>query len=507
MSSIIDSSQKDDVTKAPAKSLHDLITNAEPAERLKIVLEAAQKIVASTLGFESFVEIDVNRSLKDVGIDSLTAVQLRNRLATATRLPLSVNIAFAHPSLRALSQALCDQMQSLGPDASPRSPSTLPPDSLQMSSISAGCLDETFNFTSDGSKERPRSAFLTGATGFVGAFILKELVKEGIVTYCLVRASSIGEATQRLLDALRHYGLFDYADRALIKPLVGDISQPLLGLSVQVFDELADRIDAICHSAGLVQWTRPFEDYIGPNIVSTHEILRLASRGRPKAIHLVSTISTLPKHMGLEFNEKELEYGYGTSKFLAERLVAAARWRDALATIYRLPYVTASSASGHFRHDQGDFLHNLIIGCRQLGSFPYIDTDLRSVLPVDYVAKTIVSLMTNDRDNQGKDYDFWNANAPSCEDFFNAIIALDGNSAPLLPFDEWKKKVLAVAADKPGGPLAKIAVVVDGYTAVTAHEILKGQKLGQNVLGAAIYPTPLMDEQFAAKYVSQIRSS
>src|SRR3569833_1863687 len=114
---------------------------------------------------------------------------------------------------------------------------------------------------------------------------------------------------------------------------------------------------------------RPMQDYVGPNIVSAHEILRLASRGRAKAVHLVSTISTLPKHMGLDLKEEDLEFGYGTSKFVAERFVAAACWCGANAFIYRLPYVTASTTSGHFRHDRGDFLHNLIAGSLVLGVF------------------------------------------------------------------------------------------------------------------------------------------
>jgi len=104
----------------------------------------------------------------------------------------------------------------------------------------------------------------------------------------------------------------------------------------QVFDNLAHQVDAICHSGALVDWLRPLQDYVGPNIVSTHEILRLASRGLAKAVHLVSTISTLPKHMGLDLKDGDLEYGYGTSKYIAERLVAAARWRGArqLFTVY-----------------------------------------------------------------------------------------------------------------------------------------------------------------------------
>ena len=66
--------------------------------------------------------------------------------------------------------------------------------------------------------------------------------------------------------------------------------------------------------------------------------------------------------MGLDLTDWDQEYGYKTSKYTAERLQAAARWRGANTIIYRLPYVNASTTTGHFRADRGDFFHNLIAG-------------------------------------------------------------------------------------------------------------------------------------------------
>ena len=73
-----------------------------------------------------------------------------------------------------------------------------------------------------------------------------------------------------------------------------------------------------------MDWTRPPENYIGP-IVSTQEVLRLASYGRSKAVHVISTMSTIPKHLGYHINGDDQEYGYATSGHIAERMVSAAR--------------------------------------------------------------------------------------------------------------------------------------------------------------------------------------
>ena len=73
----------------------------------------------------------------------------------------------------------------------------------------------------------------------------------------------------------------------------------------------------------------PLEDYVGPNILGTHEILRLASCGRGKAVRFISTISTLPIHVGYGLTEYDVEYGYGTWKYLAGNMVVAAPFRCA----------------------------------------------------------------------------------------------------------------------------------------------------------------------------------
>jgi len=488
------------------RNLPDLLGEAEPKRHPVIILNMVQRVVAKALGFSNPLDVELDRPLKEIGIDSLTAMQIRNHLATQTGLKLSINIAFLHPNLRALGQSLLSQLQGAGKSGI-KSSAVL----LDMPAVSKGCLDSRLTFdkpTRNGSghpSRPPGCVFLTGATGFVGAFILHELLMQGITTYCLVRTDCIDKARQRVVGTLHEYGLWQADFTSLIKPVVGDIARPLLGLPEKAFLELADQVEAICHSGGLVDWMRPMQDYVGPNIVSAHEILRLASRGRAKAVHLVSTISTLPKHMGLDLKEEDLEFGYGTSKFVAERLVAAARWRGANASIYRLPYVTASTTSGHFRHDRGDFLHNLIAGSLEMGAFPSLDADMSAVLPVDYLAKSIVAVMTADSCHQGRDWDFLNTSAPSCDDFFRLMCTCgDRESMEPRQFGAWKRQALEHANKQPTSPLARIAAVLDSYTDETAATMFKGSLVGENVFGNQQYPAPLIDEQFVSRYLERI---
>ncbi|KAH9898629.1 hypothetical protein F4778DRAFT_188751 [Xylariomycetidae sp. FL2044] len=491
------------------------LSAANPTEHNDIMLNTTREVVTKVLGFAHPRDVDVYRPLQDIGIDSLTAVQIRNQLAKLTGLTLSVNIAFLHPNLKALSEFLLSRLQdtdssSASTSSSSETAATTVFDAplLNMAAIREGCLDSTLMFdnvvqdpSSGGS--RPASIFLTGATGFVGAFILADLLKQRITAHCVVRADSVESARQRLVSTLVDYGLWEPEFDSLIKVMVGNISQPLLGLAEETFEDLADRVDAICHSGALVDWMRPLEEYVGPNIVSTHEVLRLASRGRAKSVHLISTISTLPKHMGLKLVEGDQEYGYGTSKFIAERLVAAARWRGARAFVYRLPYVTASSRTGHFRLDRGDFLHNLIAGSIQMGAFPSVEADMSAVLPVDYLSRSITRVMTQDLHDKGRDFDFLNTSAPTCNDFFRLVGDMSGGKE-MTSFSRWKQRALDYAVVHPKSPLARIAAVLDNYTDETAAGMFKGLPVGEHVLGSKRDPAPTVNEQVIRLYISRI---
>ncbi|WP_378733236.1 amino acid adenylation domain-containing protein [Nocardia brasiliensis] len=492
--------------------LRKLLSETAPEEHAAVVLGVVREEIAKTLGFATPDDVDVDLPLQDIGIDSLTAVLMRNQLADLTGLALPAKIAFDHPNLKALGQFLLAKLSEAEVGGSAESEATAvdtaeisaTTSGLDMATVRKGCLDPALRF--DNAAEvaaRPESVFVTGATGFVGAFLLRELLESEIVAYCLVRAADSGEAMRRLVTTLDNYGLWkpDYAP--LLNPVVGDLTQPLFGLGKRIFDELADRVDAICHSGALVDWMRPLEDYIGPNVVGAHEVLRLASRGRGKAVHLISTFATLPKYLGYEVTEDDREYGYLTSKWMAERMVAAARWRGAKASVYRLPFVGASAGTGHFRLDRGDFLHNLIVGGIAMGSFPSLDADLSAVLPVDYLCETIADVVTNDPTRTGHDYDFINSQAPSFDSFFELIGAAVGG-VEVVPFAEWQQRALAYATANPTSSLARIAAVLDGLTEASAAAMLEGLPVGEHVFGGDLYPSPPVDEQFVRKYVDRI---
>nr|WP_284749788.1 type I polyketide synthase [Amycolatopsis sp. RTGN1] len=78
------------------------LTGLPPVEQERVVLDHVRDAIARVLGHAGAEEIDANRPFKEIGFDSLTAVELRNRLRAATGLKLPATLVFDHPTPSAL---------------------------------------------------------------------------------------------------------------------------------------------------------------------------------------------------------------------------------------------------------------------------------------------------------------------------------------------------------------------------------------------------------------------
>ena len=142
----------------------------------------------------------------------------------------------------------------------------------------------------------PTRILLTGATGFLGAFLLREfLLQTQAEIYCLVRSDDAESAKKRIQSSLEYYSIWDEHLSYRIIPIVGDLAQPLLGLSEEQFREMASQTDVIYHNGVFVKFTYPYSVLKLSKVLGTQEILRLASQIKLKAVHFVYTIAFLGK--------------------------------------------------------------------------------------------------------------------------------------------------------------------------------------------------------------------
>ena len=245
---------------------------------------------------------------------------------------------------------------------------------------------------------------LTGATGYLGAYLLHELVTtRDCRVVAPVRGADREDAERRLREVLDHYfgPAFHARCAGRVEVVVADLGQPGLGMAPGVYRRLAAEVDTILHSAANVSHYGPYEDFHRANVVSTEQLLAFATEGSPKRFHFVSTISIsdgVPDAPWAVFTEDDIDIGqqpgnvYIRSKLEAERTVAAFRARGGVASIHRVGNITYHSRTGVL---QKNIVENAFYqrtrACIALGMVPdYLD--VAELTFVDRLAQAIVLL-------------------------------------------------------------------------------------------------------------------
>jgi thioester reductase-like protein len=255
------------------------------------------------------------------------------------------------------------------------------------------CADRIFN-----------QVLLTGATGFLGPFLLRSLLDQTSATYTvLMRAADPSAGRDRLIEALDSAGLYDLrtadAFDARVHVICGDLASLRLGLSERVWSELTETIDTIVHNGAWVDYILDYYSLRPSNIDSTRELIRLASASRRKQFHFVSSTTIFgwsDKRNLLERDSNPemagLDFGYAQTKWVSEQLVLQAREQGIDARIYRPAFLTASTAG--FGHST-DIVVRLLSFMIKYGVAPNADIQL-SFMPVDIAAHNIATVMKAD---------------------------------------------------------------------------------------------------------------
>jgi thioester reductase-like protein len=244
---------------------------------------------------------------------------------------------------------------------------------------------------------RYNSVFLTGATGFVGTFLLVDLLKANNRVFVLVRAADKVKGLQRLREAMAAYEFGSNYNLDRVTVICGDLDQPNFGLSESEFVDLANDIDVIIHNGALVNGVLPYVKLAPINVQGTKTCLRLAIVGNTiKHLHYVSTLSVFPhkfhdqKETMTPRSPSQLDDGYAQSKYVAEKVVLLARDRGLPVTIYRLGRISGDSFTG--AGSTNDFAFLFIKGCIQLMRYPTPAPFQIDLLPVDYCTRALLSL-------------------------------------------------------------------------------------------------------------------
>lgn len=290
--------------------------------------------------------------------------------------------------------------------------------------------------------------FLTGATGTLGTSLLYKLLNQTRADiYCLVRASNLEEARAKIQNNLKRYLFWNEDLSNRIFPLLGDLSQPYLGLAPGQFSRLAEKIDIIYHCAAWVNMIYPYSILKAANVLGTQEVLRLASQTKIKPVHFVSTVDVFSLAKDDEIRTvmegddigpiTSLHSGYAQSKCAAEQLLKIAHSRGLPISIYRPSNIVGHSETGIC--STSNFISLMIKGCIEMSIAPDIDAVL-NLVPVDYVSRAIVYLSCQQKPC-GQDFNLINSQSIEWKNLVRWMQRI-GYSIEQVPYQTWHAELL-----------------------------------------------------------------
>ncbi|ATL33013.1 amino acid adenylation domain-containing SDR family oxidoreductase [Streptomyces formicae] len=306
-----------------------------------------------------------------------------------------------------------------------------------------------------------RRVVLSGATGFLGTYLLDSLIRDhgAAHVYCLVRARSEAEGRQRLAARMRRYGLDLQAVGEHVTVVPGDLGAPRFGLAPVAFHALGEDSDTLLHAGSRVNFAYPYAALEAINVGGTRTMLDLARIGPAKAFHYVSSIAVIAgfgvagvRHVDedtpLRFADR-ISLGYPETKWVAERLVAQAAQQGLAAAVHRPYEITGTQDGGIWNTDT--MMCALFRSIAETGLAPDIELPLDFV-PVDYTAKAITHILAH-RPAHGQVHHITNphdARLPLLTERLRAR----GYPVRSVPYEEWVAFMADLTARDPSQPMA-----------------------------------------------------
>jgi len=231
--------------------------------------------------------------------------------------------------------------------------------------------------------------FVTGGTGFIGRFLVHDLLEHGEPVYLLVRKSGL-----KKLPALRKTWGVD--DKRVIA-ITGDLAKPGLGVAAEDLKRLKGKIDHLFHLAAIYDLAASAEDQQRANIDGTRHAVEFAHAVEAGCFHHASSIAAAGLYDGVfredMFEEAEdLDHPYFRTKHLAEGIVRSEckrPWR-----IYRPGFVVGHSKTGYIDKIDGPYYFFKLIQKMRNMLPPWMPTigiegGRINIVPVDFVADAL----------------------------------------------------------------------------------------------------------------------
>lgn len=289
-----------------------------------------------------------------------------------------------------------------------------------------------------------KKVLLTGATGFLGSYLLYQLINEANVEiFCLIRESNIQAAENKIISSFVSYKLNTRNINHRVKFVLGDLGEKNLGLDDNYYNNLISEIDIIYHNGAYVHHLLDYKTLRQVNVLSTIELIKFACSHKKKSIVYISSLSCgssqgdidiLTETVQLQpLSAQTLSNGYEQTKWVSENLLAQASQRGVDVMIFRPPWIIGSMQTGIMPY-QNNHLSLLMKSCIQMGYAP--DWNIKiNMFPVDILSEMIIKISIKLK-NQNLVYNISNPYSPTWREIIKWL-NIFGYRIDTIQADKW----------------------------------------------------------------------
>ncbi|MCP4137976.1 MAG: SDR family NAD(P)-dependent oxidoreductase, partial [bacterium] len=392
------------------KHIHDELDLKEEVQRdIITIFSEVLKVKQDT--------IDIDTEITEYGADSIVLIRIANMLSELYDAAVQPKVIAEIPTIRSLVQHLIDtDITNEKYYIRKEVPKEKAIDKKVKTTVT---FDNTAHFESERSREvkenfKSDNIFITGTTGVLGTYILKELLlttKANI--YALVRAKDKAHGLERIKKTLLSYGkddaLFKEFDKR-VTPVIGDITEDKLGLAEDEYKKLAGIIDVTFHSAASTNLMLSYKNLELINLSGTRNMVDFVLETEQKYIMNTSSYSAMGdliyksnvcfKEDDLDVGQKFPKLGYARTKLECEQIVREATPKGLIWNNVRPGNIYGDSQTGLYPFDltgvTGVYyeLFELIVKTGiAISGINHVD-----MTPVDFIAKSMIYLALEHHD-------------------------------------------------------------------------------------------------------------
>ncbi|KAI9477981.1 MAG: hypothetical protein EXX96DRAFT_483709 [Benjaminiella poitrasii] len=499
-----------DFLEGPSKRTKTLDTDSSlwTAEQTKdfLITSAAEVLNVPKATFK-----DHSQSVFEFGLNSLSAIQLRNKIAEYFD-DVPQNFLFQHPSFNSMVEALMSgQEENMADQIEKRYQQT---QELTLAYIQKAKRDFPVARNAYDAKQE-KIVLLTGATGSLGSFMLRDLLMDASVkkVYCCVRGKE-DQLFNRLVQAFESRSLdVSLLTKDRVEAIPMRFNDPYLGFSKERYDQLKEEVTIVQHCAWVLDFNMTVDFYDKECIAPFYNLIKFAYREtNPMHVHFISSISASAAADGEKVTETPLPLdahvtmpmGYAHSKFVVEKLLNyLTAEKNFPCFVERVGQVCGDSKNGIWNVTE-QFPLMFVGGGSVMHKMPELSTII-DWIPVDYAAATVVDIMLRTvslaADINNSTYHIVNPQLVSWEDVLKAMRGA-GMTFDTVPREEWIDEL----AKDDSNPAARLLSFYETNFKGDSFKMPVWQTEKTSVVAPVISKSPILDADLFGKYLARWES-